>query len=67
MKSKQDNVLDGEIKKVAVVKNQQHKIELAPEQNLLGNWFFYLGFVNKVAPQKRPERPERTEEPKEPR
>ena len=37
VKSKQDNVLDGEAKKVAVVKNQQHKIELAPEQNLLGN------------------------------
>lgn len=36
VKSKQDNLLDGESKRVAVLKNQSHKIELAPEQELLG-------------------------------
>lgn len=54
VKTKQDNNLEGETKKVAVLKNQSHKIELAPEQEL-------LGFVNDV-PKKREERAERPAE-----
>ena len=37
VKSKADNVLEGETKKVAVLKDQSHKIETAAEQDLLGN------------------------------
>jgi len=36
VKSKQDNPLEGETRKVATLRNQVHKIEFTPEQELLG-------------------------------
>ena len=36
VKTKQDNLLEGEARKVATLRNQVHKIEFTPEQELLG-------------------------------
>jgi len=57
-------VLEGEVKKVAVLKDQSHKMELAPEQELLG--------FTSSAPQKKREDRQQEEnkelrEPREPR
>jgi hypothetical protein len=62
MKAKEDTKNNDQERKPAVIKAQEHKVEVAPENELLGNPSSHLGFRSGLASEPRKPREDREKE-----